>query len=794
MNSFSRALKVLEFDKILAMLADCCPTEGAKNMAFTLLPTSDKDEIIKRQTRTGDAKRLITIKAMPSFGNVKDVRAATERASKSAVLTTRELLDVAAVLRTARTLIDYINADNGFETSLDVIFGRLTPNRFLEDSITRSILAEDMIADEASPELADVRRKIRNVGNKIREILQRYMTTNSDSKYLQENIVTTRGGRYVVPVKAEYRGEVKGLIHDTSSSGATLFVEPMAVVEANNELRALESREAHEIERILADLSAKVSDSENAINLNYLNITELAFIFGCGELSCRMNASQPKITDKRAIELIRARHPLLDKKTVVPVTIKIGDRYKMIVVTGPNTGGKTVTLKTIGLFTLMAQAGLHITTDGDSSVCVFDSVYADIGDEQSIEQSLSTFSAHMVSIVSILDNMTSDSLILFDELGAGTDPVEGAALAMSILDTVRVRGAICAATTHYAELKAYAIETDGVSNASCEFDVTTLKPTYRLIIGAPGKSNAFAISERLGLAPEIVQAAKDLVDTGSRNFESVIEKLDATRSELEHERDEARRLKAEFEEYKKKTQAEIEKRLGSAEREAEQMRTKAKQLLDGARATSDFVFDQLDEVKKQQKAENFERKLSEAKRSVKQSMRSFDDVVDPIKREESSDSYQPDRPLVKGDVVRHMNLGAKATVVEAPDKNGNVTILMGSVKMRANSADLKILNVDTEAEAKTAAKNQGRAAVSRAFKPELDLRGSTVEDGLFMVDKYLDEAAFAGIKTVTVIHGKGTGALRAAIWTELKKDKRVDKYRPGAYGEGDYGVTVISLK
>ena len=489
-----KAIFTLEFDKIRDLLAGISQTEGAAALARRLEPSSDIDKVRLRQQHTTDAKLLIGLKGLPSFGHIKDVRESVERASKDAVLSLRELLDCAGVLTTARGLCDYVRGEKTPETSLGELFDRLIANRPLEEKIRRSIIADDFVADEASPALAEIRRKKRATDSRIKDILQKYVS--GQSKYLQENIVTSRGGRFVIPVKAEYRNEVKGLIHDTSSSGATLFIEPMAVVDANNELRELEAKEAHEIERILRDLSAGIAVSGDALCLDYLNITELAFIFACGELSYQMNADAPKISDRQVIELYRARHPLLDKDKVVPISLSLGGENQMVVITGPNTGGKTVTLKTVGLFALMAQAGLHLPADDTTTVGVFDEVFSDIGDEQSIEQSLSTFSAHMKSIVGIIDRMTDKSLVLFDELGAGTDPVEGAALATAILEETRGSGALCAATTHYAELKAYALEASGVVNASCEFDVETLRPTYRLIVGTPGKSNAFAISGR----------------------------------------------------------------------------------------------------------------------------------------------------------------------------------------------------------------------------------------------------------------------------------------------------------
>ncbi len=787
----SKVLYTLEFNKILENLAALAQTEGASELAMKLTPSSDIDRVRIRQRQTSDAKKLIGLKGNPSFGHIKDVRASIERAEKGAVLSLRELLDCAAILRTVRTLIDYVKSDRTPDTSLDEIFNRLIPNRFLEEKITRAIVADDFVADEASPELADIRRKKRAVDARIKDILQKYVS--GQSKYLQENIVTTRGGRFVIPVKAEYRNEVRGLVHDTSQSGATLFIEPMSVVEANNEMRELESKEEHEIERILRDLSAGVSVSGESINLNYLNITELAFIFACGELSYRMNAAPPVISDKKVVELHRARHPLLNTSHIVPISVSLGEGYKMVIITGPNTGGKTVTLKTIGLFALMAQAGLHIPADDSSKIGVFDEIFSDIGDEQSIEQSLSTFSSHMKSIVNILSTITENSLVLFDELCAGTDPVEGAALAISILEETKSVGALCAATTHYAELKAYALETDGIVNASCEFDVATLKPTYKLIIGTPGKSNAFAISEKLGLSEHIVKRAERFIDTGSRNFENVIEKLEKTRLELEQEKADAEKARREFDEYRKKIEEELRIKLSGAEKESESMKKKAEEILSGARATSDFVLSKLEEVKKQQESERFGEKLAEAKKSVRQKMRDYDEKNNPLARN-ADDDYELPRELKKGDTVQHRNLGTRGILLDDPEKNGFVNVRMGSVKMRVAVGDLRLIE-EAESDAKAAEKRQSRlkAAVTKSFKLECDVRGMTGEEAWFVVDKYIDDAIIAGVHQATVIHGKGTGALRAALWNRLKSDQRVKNFRAGQYGEGDHGVTVIEV-
>lgn len=789
----NKALSILEFDKIREMLAAICPTEGAKKRALTLEPSSDRVKIERTLKETTEAKMLAGIKGLPSFGSVTDVREITERAEKSAVLSPKELLSVANVLRVSRGLLDYIRGERTFEVSIEEIFERLIPDRTLEERITRAVISEDMIADEASPQLADIRRKIRSVNVKINEILQRYTSGSSSSKYLQENIVTTRSGRFVIPVKAEYKNEVKGLVHDVSASGATLFIEPAAVVDANNELKTLEALEKHEIDRILAELSALVSDSANAIRLDYLNITELAFIFAKADLSYKLDATEPKISKGRTLSFIKARHPLLNVEKTVPITVSLGEDYRMLVITGPNTGGKTVTLKTIGLFSAMAQAGLHIPAEDGSSICVFREIFSDIGDEQSIEQSLSTFSAHMKGIVEIIQNVTDESLVLFDELGAGTDPVEGAALAMSILEEIRSIGALCAATTHYAELKAYAIETEGVCNASCEFNIETLMPTYRLIIGAPGKSNAFAISEKLGLPDYIVKRASAYVDSGTRSFEAVIEKLENERRQLHEEKETARKLRIETEAECAAKREALEKELKYARRESETARKKAKAALDSARATGDYIIEELEKVRKKQNTKDFEENLANAKRAVRNRLRQASDELDPVD-ESKVENYVLPRELKKGDTVIHKSLGTSGTLLADPDKNGNVEVQMGIIRSRLNIKDLMLDESEKNSVQGKGTVKKYMANVGASFSPNLDVRGQLAEDACIAVDKYIDEALLASVKLITVIHGKGTGALRTAIWNMLKRDKRIKSYRAGQYGEGDYGVTVIELK
>ncbi len=794
MNFSHKTITTLEFDKICAMLADCAPTEGAKNMASLLMPSSDTVEVLRRLRRTTDAKRLCDVKGMPPFGTVKDVSAACERAVKGAMLTTRELLEIAQVLRSARSLVDYLKNNKPFETSLDELFERLLPNRFLEEKITRSILSEDMIADEASRELAELRRKIRDANNRIKETLQHYIN-GSYSKILQDNLVTMRNGRYVIPVRSECKNEMKGLIHDTSSSGATIFVEPMAVVEANNELRVLQSKEEHEIERILFALSAEVSAASESLRLNYLNITDLAFCFACAELSGRMNACEPTIAGDRSLDLRRARHPLIDKKKVVPINLCMGKEYDTLIITGPNTGGKTVTLKTVGLFALMTQSGLHIPAEPESSICIFDNVLVDVGDEQSIEQSLSTFSSHMVNIVRIMEKVDNRSLCLFDELGAGTDPIEGAALAVAIIESVRDAGAMCLATTHYTELKTYALDTPGVQNASCEFDVSTLKPTYRLMIGTPGKSNAFAISAKLGLPEKIIDLAKGHVSRDHQKFEEVIEQLEASRLEADRNREEAARLKAEYERMRADAEREIKTRFFRAEREIEQNRKKAQQMLESAKASSDFIFGQLEKAKKAEAAGRLAQELEETRRAVRLAIRENEDKVNPVE-EKTNERYVLPRDLKKGDKVYIVNIDKEGVLLETPDKSGSVLVQAGILKTRTKLSNLQLI----EEKAQVISGKQKKPAsdfhvsVSRDFRDEIDLRGLLGDEAWLAVDKYLDEAMIANFERVRLIHGKGTGALKNALWQRLKSDRRIASFRLGKYGEGDGGVTIVELK
>lgn len=792
----AKTLATLEYDKIISMLVDCASTEGAKARAASLTPTDDYELICDRQQKTDDAKRLINAKGYPSFSAKDRVVASAERAYKGAILSPTELLEIASLLRSARMMLDYINTDKPFVTSLDAIFSRLLPNRALEDRITRSILSEDMIADEASPELADIRRRIKITNNKIKDTLQSYVG-GQRLKYLQENIVTMRNGRYVVPVKAEYRGEMQGLVHDTSSSGATLFVEPMAVVEANNELKSLSAMEEHEIERILSSLSAECAESSSLITLNYHNITDIAFAFACASLAMQMRAERPRIVKEPKIDLKKARHPLIPRDRVVPIDVAIGDGDNTLIITGPNTGGKTVTLKTMGLFVLMMQSGLHIPAYECSVMGIFGEVLVDIGDEQSIEASLSTFSSHMVNVADILNNVGSRSLVLFDELGSGTDPIEGAALAIAILERTASEGALTAATTHYAELKAYALETEGVVNASCEFDIETLRPTYRLIVGTPGKSNAFAISEKLGISPEIISRASRLIERDNKRFEDVIERLDTSRIEMERERRTAERLRAEYESFKREAEEKLKTKIAKSEEEISKQVLKARQILDSARASSEFIFSQLEELRKQEDREKRNEMMNTAREQMRKRMRETESLMSGIDIKDITldENYKLPRPLKVGDKVFLTTVSREGVVTALADKKGMIAVTAGVLKTKVTEDKLRLLDGTVKYVSSAPKVNEGKVkkSVASSFRSEIDVRGMIGDDAWFVVDKYLDDAVLANIPTVRIIHGKGTGALRAALWKYFKTDKRVKSYRHGEYGEGDAGVTVVTL-
>ncbi len=792
MKGFTRAAKLLEFDKVLAVIAAGAATEGAKERIAQLTPSDDIVIVLRTQAETRDAKQMILKKSAPPFGRAKDILPAVERAEKGASLTPRELLDIASLLRSVSAILKYAGkiSESG---ALEQYLMALTENNFLERKISSAIIAEDMIADDASDNLYRIRRDQRKCESAVRDLLASY-TSGQKSKYLQENIVTMRGGRYVVPVKAEYRNEVKGLVHDSSASGATLFVEPIAVLEQNNRLRELKVAEEEEIEKILRMLSDETARFSSLLAQDYRALTDLAVIFAKAAYAVSTDSFEPKITsENREYSLIKARHPLLPKDSVVPISVSFGEKEKTLVITGPNTGGKTVTLKTIGLMALMAQSGLQLPCAEGTTVPLFSCVLPDIGDEQSIEQSLSTFSAHMTNIVDIINNCDSRSLTLFDELGAGTDPVEGAALAISILEEIRERGGLCAATTHYSELKIYALESDEVLNASCEFDVESLRPTYRLITGIPGKSNAFAISSRLGIKENIILRAKAFMAEDNKKFEDVIARLEESESRLEKDRVNAERARKEAERILEEARSEAKKVTERASKDAEKVKENAARILQSAKSSSDYVLNEIKRMQDEKDKADAKQRLEETRQQVRQALKNADGKIGAWEDEdlEPEQGEVPNRPLVAGDRVIIPLTKQRGVVVEISGKNA--VISTGNARTKVSLSSLRL--DDTPMEMPKKVKPSATVTTSReAVRNEIDLRGQTGDDAWFMVDRFLDSAVQAGWQAVTLVHGKGTGALRAALWKELKRDKRIASFRIGRYGEGDLGVTICELK
>ena len=787
---FERSIQILELPQVLEQLAAQAVTEEGKERCRALRPLTDMDDVQRRLDETSAALSMIVLRGSPALSGVRPVAASLQRAEMGGALNTRELLDIAALLRSARSAKEYAAGEgNAAKTCIDHLFASLTPNRFLEDKISGSILSEEEIADAASPELADIRRHIRASASKVRDILQK-LISSSQSKYLQESIITMRSGRYVVPVKSEYKNEVPGLVHDVSGSGGTFFIEPMGVVKTNNELRELQAREEKEIERILRELSAECAAHREDIAQDYDLLVMLDCIFARAKLSGKLRCSSPRLV-KRGIELRRARHPLLDPAKAVPNDLRLGEGFDTLVITGPNTGGKTVTLKTIGLLTLMAQCGLHIPVDDGSAVMVFDHVLADIGDEQSIAQSLSTFSSHMVNIVGILEQCGPGSLILFDELGAGTDPVEGAALAAAVIEESRKRGALVAATTHYAELKVYAMTTPGVENASCEFDVETLAPTYKLLIGVPGKSNAFAISRRLGLPQSIIDQAAARIDAENVRFEDVLTQLDRQRQEMEQERDKARKLRREMEESAK-TAREYRERLEKERAKAvEKAQAEARAIIQEARDTADQVFAELNDMRRRQEKEASWQEQNERRAGLRHKLNQAEDALGSGP---DLPAPPPTRPARAGDTVELVKMGTKATVI-AVNKDGSLQLQAGILKINAKQDEVRVTEGDDGK--KQAAKIVQRAEHklrSLGASPEVDLRGVMTDEAILALDRFLDTAVMAKLTEVTIIHGKGTGAVRKAVREHLKRSRYVKSFRPGRYGEGEDGVTVAELR
>ena len=788
-EQYQKSLTKLELDKVLALLADHASSPAAKERCLAVRPLDDAEDIRLLQAQTSAACKLITLKGSPSFGGIVDVGASLSRADRGGCLSPEELLRVATVLKAARTAKEYAEGD-AVESGLDIFFRQLTPNKFFEERIFTSILSKDEIADAASSELASIRRKIRQQSSKIRESLQKIITSPTYAKILQEPIVTIRSDRFVVPVKAECKSQLPGLVHDVSSSGSTFFIEPMSAVNGNNELRELFVAERKEIERILAELSAEAAARQESINLNYEMLVTLDCIFARAKLSFAMHGIEPVIRTDGKLELKRARHPLIDAKKVVPVSLSLGVDFDTMVITGPNTGGKTVTLKTIGLLTLMAECGLHIPADDGSSIAIFETVLADIGDEQSIEQSLSTFSSHMRNIVEILQACDRDSLILFDELCAGTDPAEGAALAIALIEFCRKCGAQVATTTHYAELKLYAMRTAGVINASCEFNVETLQPTYRLLIGIPGKSNAFAISRRLGLDEKIIEDAHSMVSQNDVNFEDVLTQLEQQRQQMEQAKVEAEQLRMETEKQKEKSDEYYAQIKAERDKAVQQARKEAQYIIEDARRTANNVYEELKQLRKQAKDGAFVEGSNEKQAALRRSLNEAEGKL----REKQEVRQRPaaSRAIRVGDTVELLKFGSKATVL-AINKDGSYQLQAGIMKVNAKPDEVYLLENETQAKAKKLMEGKVRDLKSAA-QPELDIRGMAVDEALPVLDNFLDAAYMGNLPNARIIHGKGTGVLRKAVQDELRRCKYVKSFRLGVYGEGEDGVTIAEFK
>ena len=781
------SMQTLELHTVLNLLADCAVSEEAKQQCRALLPQTDADDVRVLQGETEAARHLIMVKGTPGFQDVKDVGPSLLRADRGGSLSPIELLRIAGVLRCARMIKEYADSDE--KSVLDGYFFSLTANRYLEERITNSILSEEEIADSASSELADIRRHMRAQSAKVRDSLQKIVSSPSYAKYLREPIVTLRSDRYVVPVKSEFKNEIPGLVHDVSSSGNTFFIEPMQAVNANNALRELLTKEKREIERILAELSAEAAAHMEQITTDYQTLVRLDMIFAKAKLSLQMRAVMPQIHTDGTLELKKARHPLIDKQKVVPISIRLGTDFDTLIVTGPNTGGKTVTLKTLGLLTLMAECGLQIPADDGSSVNLFDAVYADIGDEQSIEQSLSTFSSHMKNIVSVVEHCDGDSLVLFDELGAGTDPAEGAALAIALIEFCRNMGAKVVATTHYAELKLYALRTDGVINASCEFDVETLQPTYRLLIGIPGKSNAFAISRKLGLPEHIIDKAKNMVNENDQNFEDVLNQLEQQRQEMERAREEAEQLRQETARMKEKSEAYYEEIKKEREKATQKARKEAQMILDEARRTANSAYDEIKQMRKQMRNgdyQGFNEKQAQVRRSLNEAEDKVREKKEPVVRP------KPSREPKTGDTVELLKIGTKATVL-AVNKDGTLQLQAGILKVTAKPDEVYLLEHEVQPEVKKYIEQTKRELRNVAGTPELDIRGMASDEAMPVLDQFLDNAVMAKLSSARIIHGKGTGILRKAVHEHLKRSPYVKKYRLGTFGEGEDGVTIVEF-
>ncbi len=787
---YEKSLIKLELDQVLELLAQCAGSELGKSACRCLHPSSDLEDVQAMLAETTAASNLCTQKGNPGFSQVQDVTPSLERADRGGCLQPKELLSIGGVLRCARTVRSYISDDEK-QTVLDPLFRSLSANKYLENRIFGAILSEEEIADNASPALADIRRHMRVQSGKIRDSLQKIISSPAYAKFLREPIITIRDGRYVVPVKSECKGDVPGLVHDVSSSGSTYFVEPMSAVNANNALRELELKEKKEIERILSELSAEAASHREDIQLNVELLVRLDVIFAKARLGYQMKAWEPQMNDKGRVELRNARHPLIDPKKVIPISLHLGTSFDSMIITGPNTGGKTVTLKTIGLLTLMAECGLHIPAGDGSTLSIYDAILADIGDEQSIAQSLSTFSSHMRTIVDIVEECDGRTLVLFDELGAGTDPAEGAALAIALIEFCRKMGSNVVATTHYAELKLYAMRTQGVINASCEFNVDTLQPTYKLLIGIPGKSNAFAISRKLGLPEHILKEANGLVGQSDKDFEDVLLQLEQQRQQMENARAEAERLRRQTEKVKQQSEEYSAQLQKERDRALEQARREAQQIIEDARTAANLASEEMKALRKQLQesadTQGINQRQAEVRRTLNEAQNKLRENQVQQKRPE------PTRGILVGDTVELLKLGTKASVI-AINKDGTYQLQAGILKLTAKPDEVYLLEqANPYQEKKQRPAHSGREMKMEATVSEVDLRGMDSVEAISVLERYLDEAMRSNLKTVRIIHGKGTGTLRAAVQQSLRKNKHIKKFRLGVYGEGEDGVTIAEL-
>lgn len=783
--------KKLELDKILELLAEQTVSGSCRENALKLKPVTDFSVITEELKKTDDAFTLSAKFGTPAFRKIKDISGSLKRAETGSMLSFRELLDTAAVLRETAALCDWFSQCENMESSISEYFRGLVPLKALEHRISESILSEEEMSDAASAELASIRKRITRQGLNIREQLDGMIKNKNTRSYLQDAVVTMRDGRYVVPVRSEHKNDVPGLVHDTSATGQTFFIEPMSVVEANNEIRILKAREQAEIERITREMSAEVGSNSAAIAENFRLSQILELYFAKANLGAKMRAVTPKIVNEPKVILNNARHPLLDRDLAVPISVQIGEKYDCLIITGPNTGGKTVAIKTVGLLTLMTQCGLMIPAQDGSVIGCFDRIYVDIGDEQSIEQSLSTFSSHMTNVIKIIDAADENSLVLIDELGSGTDPVEGAALAVSILTQLKSYRAKVLATTHYQEVKMFALETEGVENASCEFDVETLKPTYRLIVGVPGKSNAFAITKKLGMSDYVISRAEELVSTENRRFEKIIDQLEQSRKELEQLRESI----AVSERNAKLTESELKQKLAELEaqkeKELENARRRAMSIIEQTRTQSNMLLNELEELKKAKDKEELRKGLADAKSRVGNRLNKLQDEANPV-IEKKLENYVPPRPFKQGDTVKLADTGREGSLISVPNVKGECFVQVGSMRIKTSAKNLRLVEKKEQPKPgkikKTVTSN-----MTRRGGMELDIRGYMSDDGVMEVERFIDSAIMSGLSQVVIIHGKGTGALRDAVHAALRR-MPVKSFRLGAYGEGEAGVTVVELK